>query len=271
MSRSGRQGSISPCLPALILALALLPSPYSLAETRSDVRLLPAYFTGDFGNSFDTDITYVPLIWSLRSERQSLRVIVPWLVVHTDEPIQIVGGDIVQVGSGGFTEASGPGDVVSIYEYYPMLGNPRASPGRPWIAAGFRIKAPTADEEKGLGTGELDYGPQLSIAQPLGTAWFLFGEAAYVVRGDPEGVDFRNTLWLSGGCQLRIGADSMLSVALDHRESAIENRPAAEDVTLGFDRRLSSRVTFRSAGYVGLSETAEDYGLSLGLSVLASP
>jgi hypothetical protein len=43
------------------------------------------------------------------------------------------------------------------------------------------------------------------------------------------------------------------------------------DLTIGFDRRLSPGVGFRSAAFAGLSGTAEDFGLSAGLSFRSAP
>jgi hypothetical protein len=215
----------------------------------------------------DSDITYVPFIFAVRGGRQDFRLTVPWLSIRTSEPITFVGGDVIRRESGGVTEASGPGDVVAEHEVYFVRGGS----GRPWVSGGVRVKFPTADEREGLGTGELDYGPTAAIIQPLGAAWHLIGELRYVVRGDPPGIDYRNTVWLAAGVQKRIAEGTHLSLILDHRQSVLRGRDTIRDLTVGFDRRLTPVVGLRSAAYIGLSETAQDFGLAVGLAFRGSP
>jgi hypothetical protein len=244
-----------------------VPSPGAVAQTRADLRILPSYLSGDFGTGVDSDITYVPFIVAVRGQRQDFRLTVPWLSIRTSEPITFVGGDVIRRDTGGVTEASGPGDIVAEHEVYFVRGGA----GRPWVSGGVRVKFPIADESRGLGTGEYDYGPTAAIIQPLGATWHLLGEVRYVVRGDPPGIDYRNTWWLAGGFQKRLAEGTHLSVILDNRQSVLRGRDTIRDLTLGFDRRLTPAVGLRSAAYVGLSETAEDFGLAVGLAFRGAP
>jgi hypothetical protein len=160
------------------------------------------------------------------------------------------------------------GVVVAEYDRYFILGRiDAAGAGRPWVSAGLRVKFPTADRDQGLGTGEYDYGPRVTILQPSGENWYLFGDLSYIVRGDPPGVDYRNTWWLTAGAQRRLSNGATFNFMLNNLQSVLGDRPAIRDLTIGYDRRLSPVVTFRSAAYLGLSDTAEDFGLSAGFSV----
>lgn len=227
------------------------------------MKLLPVYFTGTYGSEVRTDISYVPLIFSLESPRQEFKVTVPYLSIHTEEPVAFVEGEVITRGDGLETTESGPGDVIVREEVYLLQG----SRTRPWIWGGVRIKLPTADERRGLGTGELDYGPAAGLIQPLGASWLLMVSVDHVVRGDPEGFEFRNTTWYSAGVQLRPTPEDSLGTFYERRESVFEGRDALEDVSLYYARRLSPAVSFPVTIFYGLSDTAEDWGLSLGLSV----
>lgn len=233
--------------------------------------MLPAYFSGDFGGDIATDITYLPFIFTAGSDRHELRLTVPLLSIRTEEPVDFVGGEVLPRRPGGgpagpVTE-SGPGDIVLQDEIFFVQGNER----RPWISGTVRVKLPTADESRGLGSGEIDYGPGAGILQPAGKRWTLIGDVQYVVRGDPPGADYRNTVWVSAGAQARVSPRDSIGLFYDRRQSVLRGRTAIRDFTLGYDRRLGPSVTFRTALYVGLSDTAEDYGFSAGFSVLSGP
>lgn len=232
------------------------------AGTRADVRILPTYFSGDYGTGIDASITYVPTIVVVSSERQEFRLTVPYISIHTSEPVVYLNGEVIGPVPGGSTSESGLGDVVAQEEVFFLAGTAR----RPWVSGILRLKMPTADEAKGLGSGETDYGGGIGVIQPLGGAWSLIGTGMYIARGDPAGIDFRNTRWLIFGVQWRRSRRTSWNVFYDRRQSAIRGNDDLADFSLGYERALSPGVTFRSTVYVGLSDTAEDFGIGAGLS-----
>lgn len=232
------------------------------AGTRVTLRILPAYFSGDYGTGIDTAITFVPMIAVVSTERQEFRLTVPYLSIDTGEPVAYINGEVIGPVASGSTSESGLGDVIVQEEYFFVRGTAR----RPWVSAILRVKFPTADESKGLGSGEADYGGGIGIIHPLGHACNLIGALQYIVRGDPPGSDFRNTWWFSAGVQWRLSERSSWNAFYERRQSVIEGRAGLADVSLGYDRDLSRRVTFRSTVFLGLSETAEDFGVSAGFS-----
>ncbi len=247
--------------PGFLLLLFFFSAP-SRGEVETDFRILPAYFSGDFGSDIGTRITYVPLVLTVRSRRNEFRTTVPFLSIQTDQAVTFVGGEVIPSGSDGRQTESGLGDVVLQDDYYLKEGTAHT----PWIFAGLRLKLPTGDESRGLGTGETDVGPGAGIIQRVGSRWSLLAEARYVIRGDPPGTDYRNTPWVAVGTQVRASESSWVSLFYDRRESVLRDRSAIEDLSLGYDRQLSRTARLRSAVFVGLSDTAEDYGVSLGLS-----
>ena len=238
------------------------------AAPRFGAQILPAYFTGDFGSGVETRILYVPLILGLSSERHDLRITIPYLSIRAEEPLTFVGGDVIgrgprAVAAGPSTE-SGIGDVILKEEFYLAMGD---GVRRPWVSVMGRVKVPTADEKRGLGTGELDYSPGVGLIQPLGSRWSLLAAMEYVIRGDPPDTELRNTLWGSAGVQVRPARVASIYLFYDHRQSVLSGREAIQELTLGYDHRVSDTVAFRSAIYYGLSDSAEDFGLSLGIAM----
>jgi outer membrane putative beta-barrel porin/alpha-amylase len=245
------------------LSLALFLSSPAGAETRSDLRFLISYFSGDFGTGIQTHIIYVPWILVVTHEKHEFRLTVPYLSVTTSEPVTFVGDQVIGRGPGGSMTESGPGDVVLQDEYFFVEGG-RA---RPWVSVLLRAKLPTADESRGLGTGEPDGGAGFGLIQPLGKWWDLLAQTQYVVRGDPPGSDFRNTLWLSIGIQRRLSGSTSANLFYERRQSVLPGLPDLEDLSLGCDHSFARKLSLRAAAYLGLSETAEDYGISAGISL----
>ncbi|HEU4401101.1 MAG TPA: hypothetical protein VFT43_03270 [Candidatus Polarisedimenticolia bacterium] len=230
---------------------------------RTDLRVLPAYFSGDYGTGIDTSITYVPMIAVVSSDRQEFRLTVPYVSIHTSQPVVYLNGEVIGPVPGGSTSESGLGDIVAQEEVFILKGTAR----RPWVSGVLRVKFPTADETKGLGSGEADYGGGIGVIQPLGRTWNLIGSWQHIVRGDPAGIDYRNTSWLTVGAQWRRSDRASWNAFYDRRQSVIEGHSDIADASLGYDRTLSRGVTFRSTLFLGLSDTAEDFGFAAGLSL----
>lgn len=250
-------------LPFFVLLAAASSVGGVEAAIRSDVRFLPAYFSGDFGTGIETSILYLPVVLVVSSGRQELRVTVPYLSIRTSEPVLYLNGEVIAPAPGGSTAESGLGDVLVQDEVVFLRGTAR----RPWVSGVLRIKLPTADDTKGLGSGEPDFGAGAAVTQPLGSGWSLIGSWMHIARGDPAGIDFRDTSWLTLGLHRRMSEQSSWHAFYDRRQSVIEGNPDLADLSLGYDRALARGVTLRSTVFVGLSDTAEDFGVSAGVSV----
>lgn len=243
--------------------LALAPAPPALAEIRSEVRVLTSYRSGNFGLGGSTRILALPVTFAVISDRQEFRLTVPYLSVTSDDAVTLVGDEVIQRTNGRGGTQSGPGDVMAEGERYLLAGGG----ARPWLSLLLAVKLPTGDEAKGLGTGRPDAGAGLGLIQPMGTRWHLLGEAQYSVVGDPPDVDLRNTLGLSLGVQRRVPGGASASLSYERRDSVLRDRPGSARFDLVYDQGLARRVNLRAALFVGLSDTAEDYGLGIGFSV----
>ena len=249
----------------MALPLVLFFGAPCTAATQTDFRVLPAYFSGDFGSDVQTQISYVPLVFTVGSRRNEFRATLPFLSIRSDQTVSFVGGQVIPQGGGPQTE-SGLGDAILQDDVYFKEGSSRA----PWIYGGLRIKLPTGDETQGLGTGQTDIGPGAGIIQPLGSHWSLMGEFRYMFIGDPPGIDYQNSLWIDLGTQIRTSGSSWLSFFYDRRDSVLAGLSPIVDLCTGFDVQVSPAVKLRSALFKGLSDTAEDYGISVGFSFLLS-
>ena len=89
---------------------------------------------------------------------------------------------------------NGIGDIY-LFGNYKILGKTRSPSG---IYLNSQIKIPVASFNKGLGSGEFDYGLSLSFKKAFNT-FALFSDIGYLVLGDPDEFDYENPLTFGAG------------------------------------------------------------------------
>lgn len=206
--------------------------------------------SGDYGGDVDFDDTYVPVTLLYQTQRIAFRATVPYLEVEFADAVD----------SSKYTE-SGLGDVVLGLTFYDVFESADRS-----LTLDFtgKVELPTADEQKGLGTGETDYALQADLYKRIGKAAFAT-IVGYKIRGEPTGVSFDDSWLLSVGGLFRFSGRTQGGIFLDYRESALAGFPAIREATVSLARSVSDR--WRVHGYVvrGLSDTSLDWGA--GMSV----
>lgn len=147
---------------------------------------------------------------------------------------------------------TGLGDVRVVGEWDIV---PRA-PRRFSLTGSFLWKIPTADESKGLGTGETDYGVFAELGYTVGRNK-PFVSAGYIRKGDTSTIDYRDTWLYSLGLSHYAGADEVY-VSFDVRQNIV---PGLEDTRLlsaGWLHSLNANQTLRFDGSVGLNDASPD-------------
>lgn len=219
-----------------------------------------AHFSGDYGLAEKVTLDVLTTRIRYRTGRSEIRLSLPYLWL--DGAVSIVGG-APTAGLPG--SESGPGDVSLRFDYDVVQGGGR----KPWVTALLRVKAPTADPDAGLGTGETDLEGGLLFSQPLGSFSVLL-EGRFTKLGDPDGVDYDDVKLASVGLAKQLGARGRQQVYgfWEYRTHPIQGREARQSAALGTSRRFGSRghVRWTAAVYAGLTETSEDWGLQTVLS-----
>jgi hypothetical protein len=90
---------------------------------------------------------------------------------------------------------------------------------------GVLVKFPTADEDKGLGTGEFDYIGQLDLAKTFGRFTPL-ATVGYKVKTDAPGLELDNVWFASGGTAYQFDDIWSGGLTLDYQEASTDS---AED------------------------------------------
>ena len=252
-----------------VLGLLLALGPGAHADVSTGVRVIPTYGSSRFDNGAQVDVTALPVTFFVHNERFSLRATLPYLQMRTDLPVVNLGGPFFSIPVGGQTiDENGLGDLVLT----PSVLLNTIRPHRPSVWAGARIKLPTADEEKYLGTGKADYGPAAGLLVPVGERLLLSGSAHYDVRGDPPNNDLKNTLSATLAGRVGLGTLSGLSLAFTRTDAARQGHERTWDGSALFDYPLRATGFTLQAGLLGeISGDATGYGVAIGFTYRDDP
>jgi hypothetical protein len=265
MSRSGR------CF-GLALGLALVAPSWSVSYA-ADSTATPhgfvadlgfGYLSGDYGGSDRASVESVTarLRWLL--SRGEVRLSLPW---HRLTDATLVGGlPVSRVAlpalPGATDTVSGIGDSKVRGELFLVRGTAT----RPWVSLLGEVKLPTGNEEQGLGTGEPDYTAGIGLIQPLGRV-SLLADAGRTLVGSPTGTALEDVTSFGAGLSLAFGPrrDRQAFVYFEDRTHPVPDLDDRRDVTLGGQLRIGrgQRTSLSGSVILGLSDTAEDYGVAL--------
>lgn len=216
--------------------------------------------SGDYGEDQDTDTSYIPFGVSRQAGNWTLKATVPWISI--DGAGVVGGGDSVIVIPGGDSlDESGLGDTWLSATY--SLPSFPAELGYLDVAA--KLKIPTADKDKGLGTGEVDYTVQADYFKPMGD-WTPMLSVAYKVKNDPDGVELDNVLYASVGTAYRLSAKTSVGAMIDYQEASAAGADDAQELFAYWSQRVSSNWKFMLYGYAGFSDGSPDQGFGMQLS-----
>jgi hypothetical protein len=136
----------------------------------------------------------------------------------------------------------------------------------PTIAVTGRIKFPTADENRGLGTGEFDEGFGVEVSKTLVGNWLGFLDFGYTFIGDPPGVDLRNQWYYDFGAGYNVTKNLLLSAYYEEYRALIPQLSNPRDLLFALNYKATSALRFNASLLIGLSDGAPAYGLTSGIS-----
>ncbi|BAU49789.1 hypothetical protein SVA_3241 [Sulfurifustis variabilis] len=230
-------------LAPLLLSL-VLSAPAAGAEGSYYFELSAGFKTGDFGTPTDNDLYYLSPALGYVAPRYDLSVTVPYLSLTTETAgrsnTETGAGDVIARGG---RELLPEGGAVSLY-------------------GSLAVKLPTADEDKGLGTGKTDVGAFASLSRRLeGMRLSLLG--GYIKVGDPPGVDLDDVLLYGVGFS-GMRARTHLYGSLEGRTATVPGADDPLEINAGFFHPLNPRHWIKGTAFVGLTDGGPDWGMSLG-------
>lgn len=226
------------------------------------------YTTGEYGSGQTTDIWYFPVTFKYETERNSVSLTMPFVVV--DGPGNVTPGGFggmsngIRAGSGSGSSHSeaGLGDL-ELKATFNLVLEDRFGPRLDLTGI---AKAGTADAQDNLGTGEDDIGVQMDLERHYGSN-NVFGSVGYRFLGDPPGVNFDNVLYGTLGTEFGFGDAASLGVALDAQQAPLPSASSALTLTLFMASRVDAKT--KLTGYVlhGLRDGSPDWGVGVRLKI----
>lgn len=217
------------------------------------------YLTGKYGTDQDTSLIYVPVTVKRFLNKGDVSLIVPYIDMNTDGGMTVIDGTVVPGnGSGG----SGLGDVSLKGRYNWIEQNDKL----PFVDLVARLKFPTADEDKGLGTGEFDMGFGVELSRRFENDYIGFADLTYTFIGDPPDVEYDNRIDADLGVGYQFTPELMGSVSYDFRSAISSSSSDAHSLSFLGNYKISPQVRTYGMIEVGLSDGAPDYGITVGAS-----
>lgn len=229
------------------------------------------FSSGTYGTALRTTTVSVPLVQRRLFTKGDLAVVIPYVMITSNCGVTFVGGVPLQTGgicatpSGKFAQRvtnSGLGDVLLRGRYYVV----NESAFMPSVGVTARVKAPTADREKGLGTGEWDEGVGVSLRKQIFGSFLLFLNGGYTIIGKPPGAELRNRWSYDVGLGYAFTPTLLGSLYYEEARALVSGLQNPRDVLTALSWALTPSLRFNTAVEIGLSSGAPQYGLTVGAS-----
>lgn len=221
------------------------------------------YSTGDYGQATDTDMLALAFAAKYETGRWTLRGSLPY--IHVTGPSNVVASDTggLPLGAGAAPRRTdhGLGDLVLGVSYLVLY-----TADAPFLLElGGKVKLGTADEGKGLGTGEDDFSIQADAFKRYG-AFTPFATLGYRVYGDPPGINLRNVFYGSVGTTYRVADGVTVGAAYDFRDAIVRGGDDLSELSVFATRRLTASWQLQVYGVLGFSDASPDAGAGVVLS-----
>ena len=248
----------SSCLRRFIVLCVLgLFSFASYAQQQGfSVKTGVQYTTGEYGGTQDISNIYVPVTGTLITGSWGLSATLPYLQVKAPGGTQIGPGGEPIPGTGDMATESGVGDVILRLTYFNLL---RSADKRFALDVTGKLKLGTADETRGMGTGENDYSIQFDGYSFFDT-FTLFGTIGYKVRGQPQDIVLEDVWFASIGGSVPIATRTRLGMAFDARPSAYKTNDDLRELSVYISRRSANDWRYSLYLSTGFSDSSPDMG-----------
>jgi hypothetical protein len=224
------------------------------------------FTSGDYGTDSKTNSTYLPFEFDRLFAQGRLGLILPFVSVTTEQDVTFVGGRPRQSGRERtratiekHTE-SGLGDIVlrGIWDAY------EGSDRLPSLSLYAKVKCPTADEDKGLGTGHFDESVGLETSKDVGHQWFVNGTFGYTFVGSSDDNPLRDSWNIGAGGGRYLPYHLTGSAEITWSRAIVSGDPDPADLTFGLQYTGIPRAGLGTSLGFGLSNGSPD--VSFGLS-----
>lgn len=258
-------GSTKIIISAVLLAMA---GTVRAADGQATVTTGVDYSSGKYGGTQATDMTYIPVIGKYESGPYVFKLTVPYIRITAPSGGTVVSvdpsGRLVRRSVGARTANSGLGDIVTGLSYN-LLND---APTQTAMDITGKIKFGTADENKGLGTGEADYSLQADLYKTYNKATAL-ASLGYRVLGSPAGFNLNNVWYGSVGGAYKFSQETSGGVILDLRQPSTPTGAQVRELMVYMTQKMGGN--YKLQGYLvnGFTDASPDWGVGamVGISL----
>lgn len=220
------------------------------------------YFYGDYGRDDKTEILHSSLNIKYRAFPWVAKLALPILKIDGFGGID-GNGNIIGDGTDERRVDSGIGDVVAqlAYQYVPPIASSV-------ILVNGKVKFPTADENKGLGTGEYDYSLETQVVKSFDrlTPFMTFG---YTYVGKSSDSILKNRFYTNLGSVYRVNPKYDIGLMYAYKQASSDESTNDRKI-IGFFSWKVPQTQWSIEGYLlgGLTDASPDAGGGVSLSYL---
>ena len=263
-------------LCSVILAAAGLSASHTVSASEWKYTLGTDISSGDYGDSADTDIVSNPFTVSYSpSDDWTFKASLPWTQIEGPGGV-VPGGDggiVIRPGNGngngnGGTQTetvetvkeSGIGDLwlSGTYSLPPVSDSL-------FFDLTAKYKVPTADEDKGLGTGEPDYTLQAEVFTVVGD-FTPFATVARKFKGDLPETELKDVWYTSVGSGYRLNEMNSVGLSLDYQQATTDSSDPSTELFGYLNHKLNNQWSGMVYAYLGLADGSPDQGFGFQLS-----
>jgi outer membrane putative beta-barrel porin/alpha-amylase len=235
-------------------------------QERFQLKVGAFYDEGDFGTHQTTRTLYAPVTLKYLGNRFDVGVTTGYLRVDGPGNVTIIEGQPTASGGAGQRRVEdGISDTVLKGRLFAVDDPGPASP-LPGLTPFAKVKFPTGDDSKNLGTGEFDGGFGLEFDKQLPLDFFLFGDASYTFIGSPPHQNLRDRPAASLGFGRRFTPALSASAFIEWRRSVVSR--SSDPVEIGgiVSYRVTPTFTVNPLVTAGLTSGAPDFSIGFELA-----
>ena len=230
----------------VLIVLLILPGTLRAKEGRSYLDVSAGFKTGSFGTPFRSNLGYLSTGLGYATPVYDVSITIPYLFLSNE-------------GQGGTNNTSGIGDIIIRGDRVLVDEKSRGFS----LDGALAVKLPTADDTKGLGTGETDFGAFLNAHQRVADVKFsLLG--GYIKVGSPSNVTY-NDIYLYGLGISKVFGFTELYGSFEGRRAAVPGAQNPQEIHAGIFHVLNKDYAIKGSTFVGLNNGGPGFGFDAGV------
>jgi len=250
---------------AILSAFAFFSGPAQAEDWKA--ILSATYETGKYGTDTRVDTVYIPLtIRRYFDDVGALSLTVPYLSQTSTGEVTFINGAVFRTRgakSATVTTESGLGDIIARGDIYALK---ESSSNLLDITLVGKVKLPTADENKGLGTGKFDETIGVELARSIVPDWTGYFDLYYTFIGKPAGLDLKNTTAFDIGAAYKWSPEMTISGFYAQSTPVVSGVDDLRDLLANVEWKLSNEASLLAGIDIGLSSSSPDIGITGGFS-----